>query len=252
MKAILTFHSVDDSGSVLSYSPSLFAKLLSSFERLEIPVVEIGHLLLPDTDRGVAITFDDGMRSVLSNALPILKDFNAPAHLFLTTDAITNGENWPEQPSDVPSFEMLDWDQVGKLSESGVYIDAHTASHPDMRKLTSAALLEECELANDEIQRRTGRRPEFFAYPFGYHNIRSRDVCRKLYRASVTTELRKLSEREDMAALPRLDSYYLQSKTSIERLDSLFVSAYLRTRWILRTLRGTHCTASYDDGAPVN
>ncbi len=247
MKAILTFHSIDDSGSVLSYPSTLFARLLHSLDRLGVPVVDLSELLAPNTHRGVSITFDDGMHSVLSNALPILKDFDVPAHLFLTTDAINNEEQWPEQPSAVPGFDMLDWSQIEQLHRSGVTIDAHTQTHPDMRKLSGTELVDECELANDEIEKKVGRRPEFFAYPFGYHHQKSRDVCRKLYRGSVTTELRKLSSEEDLAALPRLDSYYLQSSRMIDHIDSAPASIYLRIRWLLRTLRGTHCTASYDD-----
>ena len=61
MRAILTFHSVDDSGSVLSYPPKTFNKLLDAFERCGIPILELDTLLRPDTPSGVALTFDDGI-----------------------------------------------------------------------------------------------------------------------------------------------------------------------------------------------
>ena len=246
MKAILTFHSIDNSGSVLSFRPDLFAHLLAALNRADIPIVDLGTLLEPDTDRGVSLTFDDGMYSVFGHALPILRDHGAPAHIFITTGAVDSENQWPKQTSGAPSFEMLDWSQIEELHGSGVRIDAHTRSHPDLRKLSSAEIIDECEHANDKIERQVGRRPKFFAYPFGYHNRNARDVCRTIYDASVTTELRQLSKQEDLGALPRLDSYYLGSRWLIDRIDRPQTSIYLRTRWLLRTIRGTHCTASYD------
>ena len=246
MKAILTFHSIDDSGSVLSYSPELFDRLLRSLDAADIPVVDLGTLLEPGSQKGVALTFDDGMHSVLENALPIMVEHAAKAHLFVTTSAVGTGDPWPKQPTDVPSFDMLSWDDIEHLHDSGVFIDAHTATHPDMRTLDSSEMSDECEFANEEIGRRLGRRPEYFAYPFGYHNRNCRTTCGEIYKACVTTELRSLGDDEDPAALPRLDSYYLQSPRMLDHLNHPLTSGYLRLRWALRTLRGTHCTASSD------
>jgi peptidoglycan/xylan/chitin deacetylase (PgdA/CDA1 family) len=247
MKAILTFHSIDDSGSVLSYPPALFSYLLQKLDRDNIPVVDMATLLEPSTHRGVVLTFDDGMNTVFENALPILKDFGATAHLFVTTNAVNSEQKWPRQPSDVPEFEMLSWQQIEDLHKSGVMIDAHTVSHPDVRKLSEWQLADECEKSNEEIERRLGRRPEFFAYPFGYHNREAREFCRSKYCAAVTTELRSISRTEDMAALPRLDTYYLRSHSMVNHLDELQTKLYLRARWLLRTLRGSHCVANYDN-----
>lgn len=247
MKAILTFHSIDDSGSVLSYPQTLFAYLLQTLDRNDIPVLDMATFLAPSTRRGVVLTFDDGMHSVLSNALPVLRDNGACAHLFVTTGAINSDQQWPRQPSDVPGFSMLDWGQLEELHASDVMIEAHTLSHPDMRKLSESEMAEECAKADDEIESRLGRRPEYFAYPFGYHNHSAREFCRNQYQASVTTELRSISGSEDLAALPRLDSYYLQSPWIINNLDSFLTDAYFRARWMLRTVRGSHCIASYDD-----
>ena len=126
MKAILTFHSIDRSGSVLSFSPEQFEYLLKSLRSRSIPILDRATFLSPSTHEGVVLTFDDGMQSVFSNALPVLKDLEACAHIFITTDAINNDIDWPQQPSDVPGFKMLNWKQIESLHESGVMIEAHT------------------------------------------------------------------------------------------------------------------------------
>ena len=244
MRAILTFHSIDDRGSVLSFSPRHFRLLLDSLAAKDIPVLDLETLLHPDSPQGVALTFDDGMKSVYRNALPALAEHGVRAHLFAATAATEQDKPWPRQPSPgIPHFEMLDWNELEKLHAAGVFIEGHTHSHPDMRTLSVAQMEDECGRADDSIERNLGRRPEYFAYPFGYHNREVRDFARQRYRGTVTTELRRLGDTEDTAALPRLDTFYLQSDIRIGHIDSSLLAGYLGTRNLLRNIKGSQCRA---------
>ena len=152
MRAILTFHSIDASGSVLSFDPGLFARLLAVLAEQGIPVVDLATLLKEKGAPGVAITFDDGMRSVVENALPVLTRYQAKAHLFLCTRAISSGEQWPQGDAAIPGFDMLNWDDVETLHRSGVAIEGHTHNHPNMRTLSDQQMLDECAQADELIQ----------------------------------------------------------------------------------------------------
>ena len=246
MRAILTFHSIDDSGSVVSCSPQKFILLMESLRQNEIPVYDLRTLLSPDTRRGVAITFDDGMRSVYQSAMPLLREYGVSAHVFIATAAIGEQRKWPPQPSDIPSFEMLNWHEVEELHHAGFFIECHTHTHPDMRTLSQAQMEDECGTADELIEKHLGRRPDYFAYPFGYHGKLSREFARKRYQGTVTTELRMLGQLEDKAAIPRLDSYYLNSTAVLRNIDSLPVRGYLAARNILRNWKGSQCTADCD------
>lgn len=239
MKAIITFHSIDTSGSVLSYPPKAFARLLDALDESGLPVLDLDALLRAETKTGIALTFDDGIRSLYSEALPILRDHALPAHLYLTTAAVGKTNRWPTQPEDAPGFDMLTWDEIEQLHDAGVCIDSHTHSHPDMRKLDTGEMQQECETADMLIEKRLGRRPQYFAYPYGYKNDSVCNYVRNRYRATVTTELRMLGPHEDAANLPRLDSYYLQAGWLQSNLDSSLAGIYLLLRGWLRTLRGT-------------
>ena len=243
MRAILTFHSIDDSGSVISFSPKTFALLLESLARKEIPVYDLETLLRPDTRRGVAITFDDGMRSVYRSALPLLNNYGVSAHVFITTGAVGENRSWPPQPADIPSFEMLNWHEIEQLHAAGLSIEGHTHTHPDMRNLTLTQMEDECAMADAMIEKSLGRRPDYFAYPFGFHGKSAREFARMQYQGAVTTELRMLGQREDSAAIPRIDSYYLKSVTSFRNIDSLLFRGYLGARNILRNWKGSQCAA---------
>ena len=238
MRAILTFHSVDDSGSGLSYPPRTFDTLLDAFERCGIPILELDKLLRPDTPSGVALTFDDGMRTVFTEALPILRSHSAPAHLFLTTGSVGMTNRWPSQPRSTPVFDMLRWSEIETLHKMGMRIEAHTASHPDFCQLSDAAVRAECESADETIVSRLGVRPRYFAYPYGRSNARVRAFARDRYAGSFTTDLRMLRDQEDSAELPQLDAYYLRHKLIFDDLRSLHTYAFLAFRHALRELRG--------------
>jgi len=239
MKAIITFHSIDESGSVLSYPADTFSRLLDALNRSGLPVLGLDELLHADTKNGIALTFDDGMRSLFTRALPILRDYAVPAHLYLTTGALGKTNRWPTQPEEAPGFDMLNWEEVEHLHEAGVMIESHTHTHPDMRELTPGKMEEECNIADDLIADRLGRRPQYFAYPYGYKNDRVCDFARRRYRATVTTELRMLGGQEDSAKLPRLDSYYLQGRWLQDNLDTPLSNAYLSFRSLMRDVRGS-------------
>lgn len=239
MKAVITFHSIDDSESILSYSPKLFDSLLQALRKSDIPILTLGKLLDNDTKEGVSITFDDGMKSLFSNALPILKTYEVPCHLFLTTSTIGKTNQWSTQPKNAPVFDMMNWAELEKFHECGATIDAHTHSHPDMRALNAVQLEMECATADALIEDRFGRRPEFFAYPYGFMNDSARAIASRRYCASFTTELATLPKYCNSAMLPRVDSYYLQSPFIQRHLDSFLTRFYLTFRGLLRKVKGS-------------
>lgn len=239
MRAILTFHSIDDSGSVLSFPSRTLSGLLEALDQARLPVCDLDTLLAPTTQRGVAITFDDGMRSVFTHGLPILRDHAVPSHLFLTTGAVGGNNRWPTQPAKAPDFDMLNWSEIEKLQQAGMRMESHTHSHPDLRELDEPRIAAECGEADRIIEARLGRRPRYFAYPYGYRNPRATNYARAHYQASVTIELREVSGGEDSAALPRLDTYYLRAPWVFKRLDAALPRAYLALRGALRRLRGS-------------
>jgi peptidoglycan/xylan/chitin deacetylase (PgdA/CDA1 family) len=239
VRAIITFHSIDDTDSLLSFHPKVFDALLSALAQAALPVCELDELLASDSGDGIALTFDDGMGSVFTHALPALRAHGAPAHLFLTTDAVGADNRWSGQPLTAPHFQMLDWPQIEALHAAGVRIESHTARHPDLRAFDDEAIEEECREADEVIAQRLGRPPRYFAYPYGFHDARVRSIIARRYEAGLTTELRVLHDSEDRAALPRLDSYYLRPAWAHHNLGARTTQAYLRLRHWLRRFRAT-------------
>src|SRR5437016_6039330 len=76
--AVLTFHSIDDRRSVISFSPAMLRRGLARLHQRgyrTIDLAEVADLVrrrAPFPDRCLAITFDDGYRNNYEEAFPIL------------------------------------------------------------------------------------------------------------------------------------------------------------------------------------
>lgn len=233
MRAVLTFHRIDDGPGPLSYRPQRFRALLETLADGDIPVVDLPSLLDPSTTRGLTLTFDDGYKSVHDVALPMLRQHAFPAHLFLTTGRLDG-----EMRSSPAGADTVTWDMVTRLHESGVAVESHTRTHPDLRTLSDLAIDAECIAADELIERRVGRPPRYFAYPFGYHDRRVAARIGARYAAAFTTQMRILSARDLASRLPRLDAHYLRSPFVFRDLSGALARGYIGLRRMLRILRG--------------
>jgi hypothetical protein len=86
-----------------------------------VTLAEIARLLdggKPVPTKAVVITFDDGYRNNLENALPILKEFGFRAVLFVVTNAAGKDNFWHD-PSNETRIPMLSWDQAKGFKSRG-------------------------------------------------------------------------------------------------------------------------------------
>ena len=72
------------------------------------------------------ITIDDGYKSGYEVAWPILKKYGYPFTLFIYTEGIKGGK--------YGGGEAMSWDQLAEMRDAGVDIEAHSATHQDLRK----------------------------------------------------------------------------------------------------------------------
>ena len=235
MRAVITFHHLGDDPGPLAYPVAAFESLLRSIAARGLPIVGLDTLLAPGAGPGVALVFDDGCASVLTAALPVLAAAAAPAHLFLCT-------GWVDQDlgaaARMPAVAPLDWEGVVRLHRHGVAIESHTHGHPDLRGLDDARVADECERADDAIARRVGRRPRYFAYPFGRCDAGPRRVAASRYAAAFSTRLAALSDTDDRYRLPRIDAHFLRRGAIRGRIDGPAARTWLAVRGALRTIGG--------------
>lgn len=218
MRAILTYHSLDPSGSAISVSPAEFRRQVAWLASGRVRVVPLPDLRrLPPTVNAVALTFDDGFANFAEVAAPLLRDYSLPATLFVVAGHVGGNNNWGGRSDPrVPTLPLLGWEDLGRLAEQGVRLGGHTRTHPHLTRIGGEALLEELGGANETIFVETGRRPEEFAYPFGDVDARVATAAGQVYSLGCTTELCWVRPDDHPLRLPRLDMFYLRAPGALE------------------------------------
>ena len=122
-------------------------------------------------DKSIAITVDDAYQSFYEFGFPVLKKYNIPATLFLSTET-------------VGSSEHLDWTQLKELLSYGIDIQNHTHSHSRMPEQTAEAIENEISTSQKIIFDNLGFKPDLFAYPYGETSIEVQKIVKKYFKAA--------------------------------------------------------------------
>jgi peptidoglycan/xylan/chitin deacetylase (PgdA/CDA1 family) len=231
MRAILTYHSIDDSGSPVSMSEAAFrahVRFLSSGAVTVVPLADLAAR--PDDAESVALTFDDAFANFATVALPLLRDHGLPATLFVVSDHVGLDNAWGGLPADgIPTLPLMSRAQLDEANRTGVDIGAHTRRHPDLTAIAASRLDDEVAGCAEALASMTGKRPRHFAYPYGAVNDRAEGAVRATFALGCTTDFRALAAEDDPFRLPRLDSWYFSQPGQLERWGT---PAFRRRLWL--------------------
>ena len=239
MRAILTYHSIDPSNSVISTSEEIFRRQVAWLAGGRVRVVDIPELLrLGDDVDAVAITFDDAFANLESCALPHLVERGLTATVFIVTDCVGGTNSWEfKANNDVPLLPLLDWPSLARLHEHGFTIASHSRTHGRLTSLAGSEVDDELSASIERVKTELGFEPTLFAYPFGAANASVVDAVSRHFNHGCTTEFRLISDAENAHLLPRLDMYYFRDPTRLESFGSPAFSRYVRLRARGRRLR---------------
>jgi len=176
---VLMYHKVNDLWPNPTTVPTaVFEEQMSLLEDLGyVPVgldAVLDHYLqgasLPE--RAVLLTFDDGYRDNLQNALPILRRHGYPAVLFVPIGYLDGERALPHEESlrvlGVRN-ETVDWDDLAELEAGGIRIESHGIGHRPLSELDPAEATREIALSKIRLEERLGREVEAFAFVKGSH-----------------------------------------------------------------------------------
>ncbi|HET6680150.1 MAG TPA: polysaccharide deacetylase family protein [Gemmatimonadaceae bacterium] len=247
MRAILTYHSLDDSGSPVSIAPDVFRQHVRWLAAGPVRVVALTTLLHDDEPGdAVAITFDDAFANFATLGAPVLREHGMRATIFAVSDHVGGTNAWNGLHDErVPTLPLCDWDSLGALSASGFEIASHTRRHADLSTLDVAAIEDEIGGSCERIRGELGVAVSSFCYPYGGVNAGVADVARRHVALAVTTELRTLGARDDVHLLPRIDMYYLRDAGRLEAWGS---AAFRRRLWLRGRARGLRALMARGNG----
>ena len=239
MRAILTYHSLDASRSVISVDPAAFEVQIARLLARGIAIVPLADLLHASPEaNAVALTFDDGLASVESVAAPILRRHRLPATIFVVAGHAGGTNAWGgRSQAGIPALPVMGWDQLRALAASGLDIGAHTVTHPDLTRLSNAHIEREVRGSLEWLEAQIGIRPRSFAYPYGAISPTARAVARRCFDVACTTELGLLEPTASADALPRVDMYYFSSPTALDDFGTPAFARRLKMYDYARRLR---------------
>lgn len=209
---IITYHSIDDSGSCISTSPVEFERQLAYLQdsgyrslalRDGIRRIRNGEDL---PERAVIITFDDGYRSNLTHALPLLKCYGYTATIFLATQYLGSENEWEKPGASIPRLPMMTWDEIRTLRDSGIDFGSHTQSHPRLSGLSIERVRNEMLQSKHEIERALDETVGLFAYPYGDYNEAVKEVATEIFDAAVANRPGRLHKASELFALDRINA----------------------------------------------
>lgn len=167
---ILLYHHVsDDTPASTSVSPESFSRHLDYLNDNHFNVVKLEEIIArlrsgqPLPENTVAITFDDGYRSVLTHAAPELKRRNFPFTVFVNPSYVKAGGIY------------LNWRELKEVQALGGGIQNHGYSHArlafpargETRTQWQERVADEITRAQREIAHHLGQQSTLFAYPYG-------------------------------------------------------------------------------------
>jgi peptidoglycan/xylan/chitin deacetylase (PgdA/CDA1 family) len=232
---ILTYHSLDHSGAVISLAPHTFQRQMEILRKSERQVVPLDQIC--ERPGSVAITFDDGYQNFHEFALPVLVDLELPATVFVATGYIGGEARWERQVPSAAAYRLMSRAELQEVSEYGVMLGAHGAGHRDLTTLPDEQVIAEMEASRDALTTKGGEAPRWFAYPFGACDERVRGLAARRFEFACGTQLRFAEPEADPFDLPRLDIFYFRDIDRFQDLVDGRASSYVTFRRGLRRTR---------------
>jgi len=221
--SILMYHSIGKNPAFFTVTPENFDKQMAYLSKENKMVIKLSDLAerlrgKKDISDCVCLTFDDGFLDNITNALPILKKYNFPATIFVTTNFL-GGQMTNSEGVSLPIVSDVD---IQKFSSEQIEFMPHTASHSMLNVLSEIDYDKELSISRNKIEELAKRSADLLAYPKGRYN---QSVINYLsdngWIAAVTVEpglvdgdadLYKLKRNGVYAATPYLEFKVLVSK----------------------------------------
>lgn len=222
---ILVYHHVaEDTPASTSVSPSQFRSHMQLLKDEGFTVVALPDAVEALTkgsalpEKAVAITFDDGFANIHDNAWPILKEFDYPFTLFVSSD-----------PIDERRGDMLTWDQVRSMHAAGVTIANHSRDHgylvryPNRDQAWRQKIRSNIEHAQQRLTEELGvEPPKWLAYPYGEFSKELVSLMMDMGYVGFAQHSGGFWAGSPMQAIPRFAAagIYANPKTLLVKLNS--------------------------------
>jgi peptidoglycan/xylan/chitin deacetylase (PgdA/CDA1 family) len=198
---VLMYHKVNDIPDNPTTVPvGLFDEQMAHLKELGYPVVGLDAVLdyyvdgVPLPPGATLITFDDGYRDVLENAMPVLERHGYPAVLFVPIAYMQDEMPLPHEHLLVQQGirnTTVDRSELAALERGGVRIESHGIAHKPLAEIELDEAVREITISKLRLEEWLGRAVRSFAYVKGseahFHSVHVSLVQQAGYELAFTS-----------------------------------------------------------------
>ena len=202
---ILSYHSISNEDCPLSLNLIEFEKQLIFFKKNNFQLVHFNEIKDLSSKKFI-ITFDDGYKDLIINALPLLKKYNFKSKSFIISNLIGKKNIWDELNTNIKDKELMNLSDIHFWLKNGMRVGSHSKSHKKLTLLDKKDAIDEIVNSKDELETLTGKSINAFCYPYGLHNESIVNIVKEKYDSAFTTNRSRFDPaRHDKYKLPRID-----------------------------------------------
>jgi peptidoglycan/xylan/chitin deacetylase (PgdA/CDA1 family) len=239
---ILTYHSIDDSSSIISMHPHKFREQMQILRDKRFNIISLNNLVnlirnkQPLLSNTAIITFDDGFKNFYQKAYPILQEFGFSTTVFLVTGYMGKTSMWNANLRGMPVLDLLEWREVREMAAGGINFGAHTMAHQNLTKLPIEEVLREINESKLAIQNNLGQDNIFFAYPYGITNVEIKAAVQAEFQGACGTRMDFVSMHSDIYELPRIEMFYFSNNNLFKYIGTSAFFFYIVFRSSFRNI----------------
>ncbi|CAB4709032.1 MAG: polysaccharide deacetylase family protein [Actinobacteria bacterium] len=246
---VLMYHKVNDIPDNPTTVPvGRFDEQLAQVKELGYTVVGLDAVLdhyslgKPLPDRAVLITFDDGYRDTLENAMPVLQKYGFPAVIFVPVAYMDDETPLPHElrlAERGVRNPTLDWGLVRELDAGGVRVESHGIGHRPLAEVALDEAVREIAVSKLKLEEKLERPVRAYAYVKGseahFHPVHESLLLQAGYEVAFTS----ISRANGAGANPfRIGRYNVEPYPS--RTFELVLSGACDLIALKDTVAGTH------------
>ena len=205
--------------SGLRVNPEMFEKQLKYFKDNKWKFIKMSELKDYENDtKVVAITFDDGYLDNYTQALPLLKKYDACATLYLVINRHKNDWSVKKNPKhnsgELADEEKLTDEHIKEMLDSGIFeLGGHTITHPYLPNISVEEKIYEMIECKKILETTFNTKVYSFAYPFGIYNKEDVEIIKNSEFVSAVTTDEGVADSNSLFELKRIkasgkDSFY--------------------------------------------
>ena len=192
----------------LYVAPDAFGRQMAWLKRLGYTGLSMSALLPymrgEQAGKVVGITFDDGYRNNLTQALPALLKQGFSSTCYAVSGLLGKTNVWDEALG-IAQTPLMTAEELRQWAAAGQEVGSHTHDHIDLTQADDHTAGAEIALGKTALEAVIGRPVSQFCYPYGRYAPGHAEMARALgFVAATTTQRSRCHAGTDLLKLPRV------------------------------------------------